>query len=522
MTNEEPLLYVRRASRNQIAVCLAMAGLLFTAFIMTLPFATIPLPRSNAFVPVVSTVLILGDGVTAALLFSQAAVLRSRALAGLATGYLFSSLMVVSYVLSFPSASAPSGLIGGGVNTTPWLYVFWHCGLPCAVIAYTVLRRSLQADPASAGKLRPSVSLCVAATILAALGLTLLSTVGHDLLPPMMVDAIYPSPTNNVRVAAVCASLLHAVALAALWRGQRSLLNIWLMVTMWAWLLETALVVSLSGRYNLGWYSGRAMGMVSGVFVLIALMVEISRLYLQSALSFASAQQQREARLMSLDAAASAIAHEVKQPITAMVTNASAALIRARQDKPDLAKVTRSLEQIVENGHRAAEVVGSVRALFGTHKAKETLVDVNELIRETLQLRSMEIGTRAIVTWHDLAPDLPQLKGQRLQIRQVFLNLLDNAIEALAETSTGPRQVVIRSATAGGGVVAEVSDTGSGIAADQLERIFDAFYTTKTYGTGIGLPLCRSIIEGHGGQLWVTSTVGQGTKFHLKLPGPQP
>jgi len=520
MPDEELLLYVRRASRAQVATSLAVAGLLFAVFVATLPFTETPLPRYNAFIPATAAVLALGDGVTAALLFAQASVLRSRALAALAVGYLFSSLLVVQHALSFPGAFTPDGLVGGGTNTTSWLSVFWHCGLPCSVIAYAFLQRRPEGDPGSSGALRPAVLKSVAAAGVAALGFTLLATVGHDLLPRLMTDAKVPNINNSI--AAVFASVLFAAAIAALLRGPRSLLDIWLMVTMWAWLLEAALLAMISDRYQLGWYSGRLTGMLSGVFVLIALMVEISRLYMQLALSAASEQQQREGRLMSLDAAASAIAHEVKQPITAMVTNASAALIRARQDKPDLAKVTHSLEQIVEDGHRAADVIGSIRAMFGQREDTEIPVDLNELIRESLDLRSIEIASRAIVVTHDLAPDLPKLAVQRLQMRQVLVNLLNNAIEALGERPAGPRRIAVRSAAAdAGGVAIDIGDTGRGIAAGRTERIFDAFYTTKTYGTGIGLPLCRSIVEGHGGKLWVSSLEGQGTTFHIVLPGPQ-
>ena len=521
MPDEELLLYVRRASRTQVATSVAVAGLLLAVFLATLPVADTPLPRYSAFMPVVDTVIALGDGVTAALLFSQAAVLRSRALLALAMGYLYSSLLIIPHGLSFPGSFAPSGVIGGGIDTTVWLAVFWQCGLPGAVIAYAFLRRRPDRNPRSPRAMRLLVIQGFATTVVVVFGLTLLATAGHDLLPPVMGDQIHSS-TNVLVVAAICLTILFALAIAALWRGPRSLLDIWLMVTMWAWLLDTALYVSIAGRYDLGWYAGRAMGLLSGVFVLVALIVEIGRLYMQLALSAASEQQQREGRLMSLDAAASAIAHEVKQPITAMVTNASAALIRARHAKPDLAKVTHSLEQIVEDGHRAADVIGSIRAMFGQRDDAETLVDLNELIRETLDLRSIEIAGRAIVVTHDLAPDLPRLNVQRLQVRQVLVNLLNNAIEALGERPAGPRRIAVRSAAvAGGGVAIDIGDTGRGIAADRTERIFDAFYTTKTYGTGIGLPLCRSIVEGHGGKLGVSSVEGQGTTFHIVLPGPQ-
>jgi signal transduction histidine kinase len=262
--------------------------------------------------------------------------------------------------------------------------------------------------------------------------------------------------------------------------------------------------------------------MLSGAFVLIALLVETSRLYMQAALSAISDEHQREGRLMSLDAAASAIAHEVKQPITAMVTNASAALIRVEKDPPDLPKVANALRLIIADGHRAADTIAEVRALFGNREPTEVPVDLNQLVRETLELRAVELASRGILTTHDLAEDLPELPVRPQQMRQVLVNLLNNAIEALDERPAGPRRIVVGSAsTEGGGVAIDIGDSGRGIAAGQTERIFDAFFTTKTYGTGMGLPLCRSIVEGHGGKLSVTSIEGKGTTFHIELPGPQ-
>jgi len=516
MPDEELLLYVRRASRTQVATSSVVAAMLFAAFLAALPFAHMPLPQYNAFVPVVDTVLFIGDGVTAAILFSQAAILRSRALMALATGYLFSGLIIVPHALSFPGAFGPAGLIGGGFNTTIWLYVFWHCGLPCAVIAYAFLPKSQEGRT---GTMRATMAWWIAGAVLAVLLLSVLATAGHDWLPTLMTNPIDWLPGNAFTIAGVAVLIL--VAMAAVWRGRWSLLDLWLMVALWAWLLEALMSLTVSSRYSLGWYSGRFAAMLSGIFVLLALLVEISRLYLQLALSAVSEQQRREGQLLSLDAAASSIAHEVKQPITAMVTNASAALVRMQHDQPDLARVKGSLERIVEDGHRAADVIGSIRALFGRREVDEDLVDLNQLIRETLDSRAVEIAGRAIVTTQDLTPDLPVLRLQRLQMRQVFVNLLNNAIEALGERPAGPRRIVISSrATEGGGAAIEIGDSGRGIAADQTERIFDAFFTTKTYGTGMGLPLCRSIVEGHGGKLGVSSTVGQGTTFHIVLPGP--
>lgn len=519
MQREDLLVYVRRASRTQIATGAAVAALLFAAFLAALPFLHTPLPRYHATIPVIDTVLLLGDGITATILFTQASILKSRALIALASGYLYSAVIIVPRALSFPDAFAPQGVIGGGINTTIWLYFFWHSGLPIAVIAYALLQRRPQSRRDGERPMRPIVAWSVAGSVTTALLLTMLATEGYALLPAPVPEPINWQSGFLSRLALTIGALLLA-ALALVWRGRKSLLDIWLMVTLWAWLLEIVLILMIPDRYTLGWYSGRIAGMLSGVLVLLALLIETSRLYMQTALAAVSEQQHREARLMSLDAAAAAIAHEVRQPITAMVTNASAALVRMQHEAPDLPKVTRGLQSIVDDGHRASDTIASIRALFGNRAADRAPADINQLIRETLDLLSVEIASRGIVTSLALAPRLPLLEVERLQMRQVFLNLVNNAIDALGERPAGPRRIVIRSeASEDGGVAIDVADTGRGIPADQTDRIFDAFVTTKAYGTGMGLPLCRSIVEGHGGKLWVSSIEGRGATFHIQLPG---
>lgn len=519
MLQEELFLYVRRASRGQIAISVAVFACLLVAFAATLPFSRRPLPEYNAFIPVVDTALLLGDGITATILFFQASALRSRALVALATGYLFAALIIIPHALSFPGAFAPHGLIGGGASTTIWLYFFWHCGLPCAVIAYALLRQRPEQQSFSTTSRRSIAAWSIGAAFLVAGVLTVLATAGHDLLPPLMTNAIDWS-SGSVFWAALCMVALLLGAIFLLARGRKALLDVWLMVAMGAWLLEILLVMSTSARYSLGWYSGRVAGMLSGVFVLVALLVETSRLYVQLAISAAMQRQQREGQLMSLDAVAAAIAHEVKQPVTAMVTNASAALIRIRRDTPDFAKVERTLRLIVDDGHRVADTIGSMRALFGALQVQSVPVDVNQLIRETLDQLSIALTNRRITVALELAPDLPRLEMQRLQIGQLFVNLLNNAIDAVGDRPAGQRRIVIHTETTeGNGIEVRIADTGTGISPEVIDRIFDAFFTTKGYGTGMGLPLCRSIVEYHGGKLWASSDEGRGATFHIQLPG---
>lgn len=361
------------------------------------------------------------------------------------------------------------------------------------------------------------IAFGVAGNAMIVLLLVLLGTLGHALIPTVMDDNLHWSRLIIALMAAMVLPLC-ALAMAMVWRGEKSLVDIWLLVTLWASMLEVLLLLASPGRYTLGWYSGRIAGMLAGLFVLLALLIESGRLYLQFALSAALEQRQREGRLMSLDAAAGSIAHEVKQPIAAMATNAAAALIRIRRPNADLAKIEQTLEAIVDNAHRAADIVGAIRALFGSKGGEATAIDLNELIRETLELVAVSLSSRRIAVALDLDEALPQLMLQRQAMQQVILNLVTNAIDA-ADEATAPRRVSIRSGVAADkDVEIAIADTGMGIPDGEADRIFDAFYTTKTHGTGMGLPLCRSIVEAHGGRVWAEPGPARGAVFLIRIP----
>lgn len=513
---DDLLLYIRRASRTQVNSCLIVAGLLFCAFLIILPYAARPLPHFASFIPALNSALLFCDAVTATFLLSQAFILRSHALVVLALGYVFAGLIIVAHALTFPGALAPWGLLNADLNTAAWLYFWWHCGLPIAAIVYAILRRSTDNDVTdrSVAKLFAGG---LAGVVIAASLLTLLSARADMLLPVIMTDAVVWLGFNLLVLASIVVVLL-VTAMVMVWRGERSLLDIWLMVALWAWLLDAFLLVAGTARYSVGWYAGRVVGLLGSILVLLALLIKSSRLYLQLALSTAAEQRRREEQLMSLDAVAAAIAHEVKQPIAAMATQAAAALIRIRRSDPDLPKIEQTLETIVDDGHRAADVVGSIRALFGVRNEPTIAVDVNRLIREALELLSVALAGRRIAVTLDLDPDLPPLLIQRQQMQQVVLNLVTNAIEA-TEDVVSPRRVSIKSARVeDGSVQITVANTGNSIPPELADRVFDAFYTTKTHGTGMGLPLCRSIVETHGGTIWAEAGLADGAAFHVRLP----
>jgi PAS domain S-box-containing protein len=220
-------------------------------------------------------------------------------------------------------------------------------------------------------------------------------------------------------------------------------------------------------------------------------------------------------RVSTMGELTASLAHEIAQPITAMVTNASAALRWLGRDQPDLTGVSRSVKRIVEDGARANELIERVRSLYKNVPVRHEPSDMNDGIRDVLSLIQYEAERHGVSIRAVLAPNLPPATADRVQMRQVLLNLMLNAIEAMKDS--GGTLTVTSECDEPGHLKCSVSDTGVGLPAEHGDRIFDAFVTTKPTGSGMGLAICKSIIESHGGRLWATANEGPGATFHFTL-----
>jgi PAS domain S-box-containing protein len=213
------------------------------------------------------------------------------------------------------------------------------------------------------------------------------------------------------------------------------------------------------------------------------------------------------------------IAHEVNQPIAAAVTNAQAALRWLDARPPDLDEVRQALARIVRDAHRAGDVIGRIRDLIKKAPPRTNSVDMNEVVREVIELIRGEAVKNGVSLQMELGKGLPLIKGDRVQLQQVVLNLIINAVQAVGAVADGAREVLITTAQADpNGVLVAVKDSGPGLAPASLERLFEAFYTTKPGGLGMGLSICRSIIEAHEGRVWVTANLPRGAVFQFTLP----
>ena len=518
---EQFLLATLPPSPAQRRLAIAIVLTLLAAFVVAAPFRAIQLPKSGAFITAFQTVLFVNDLITATLLFAQFSMLRWHALLALASGYLFTALIAIPYALTFPGSFSETGLLGAGYQTAGWLYLIWHCGLPLAVISYALLKGTDRAARVSQGSTPVAIGFSVAIVTALVCGLTWAVIAGDDALPWLFLDAVRISAFGQYVSAGV--GLLSALALALLWLRWRSVLDLWLMVVLCAWLLEIGFFVLLTAlRFSLAFYASRMFALVTASVVLLVLLTETVTLYGRLARSVTLQRREREARLMAMNAMSASIAHELRQPLAAMMANSDAALLWLAKSPPDLTKARAAVERITNDSHRANEVVASLRALFQKETPEREFRDVNRLVRDVLAIEGEELQRNRISVNLELAEPGAQVLCDRLQLHQVILNLVVNAVEAMSQVTDRARVLRVKSEAHEQGVQITISDSGPGIGQENVDQIFEPFFSTKSHGMGLGLWICRTIIENHNGQLTASSGAGHGAVFLIALPGKKP
>ena len=226
----------------------------------------------------------------------------------------------------------------------------------------------------------------------------------------------------------------------------------------------------------------------------------------------------RASRLATMGQVSASIAHEINQPIAAIVANGDASLLFLAHTPPNLDEVRDGLNCIVKDGHRADDIIGSIRAIFRKGDEQRAPLDVNELVREVLTLMQGEIEIGRVSVQTELISELPKVLGHRIQLQLVFRNLILNAVEAMSSVTDRGRVLQIGSEAMPSGVRIAVADSGTGIDPEIRDRIFHTFFTTKSRGTGMGLSICQSIVEAHGGKLSMSRSHPHGSIFVIVLP----
>jgi two-component system sensor kinase FixL len=235
----------------------------------------------------------------------------------------------------------------------------------------------------------------------------------------------------------------------------------------------------------------------------------------------ASSELAHVSRVATLGELTASIAHEVNQPLAAIVANGEAGLRWLKRDVPDLTEVRNSVERMIRNGQRASEVVQRLRALARKSDPVHVPVAMADIVNEAALLVGRELLVHRATLSVSASAGLPRVRGDRVQLQQVVINLLINGIQAMDGVTDRERALSIKTDSVADGIVVTVSDNGPGIAAETLERLFEAFFSTKSDGMGMGLSICRSIVEAHGGRIWATNRDGAGASFHFSLPALQ-
>ena len=519
------------AQRRRAGIVLILSVLVFAALVPSVRTKLAPLP---AFIPLYESALLITDAITAALLFGQYRILRSRALMVLACAYLYTALLTATHALTFPGVFAPTGWLGAGPQTTAAIYVFWHAGFPLFVLAYAALKRR-ERDAVDAPDWRVAAPardaralwLPVGTVALAAL-LVAWATLGQAGLPTFLAPGHYGLA---LQVSTSVIWVLSLVGVAVLWRARpHSVLDLWLSVSLVAWSFDVALSAMLNaGRYDLGFYAGRVYGLIAGSAVLMELLLENGALYARLVRVHHNDRRQAAALRLARDEARSAdaakslflanMSHEIRTPMNAVI-GLTHLVLQTRLDDTQRDYLTK-----VQTSSKALLALLNDILDYSKIDAGKVVLEAEEFSpEETIEnvgnLFSAKVEEAGLDLLFEIDRDMPpRLVGDALRLTQVLNNLVGNAIKftSVGEVVIGARVVARDDAQVE--LAFSVRDTGIGVTPEQAQRLFSVFHqaersTARKYGgTGLGLAICKRLVELMGGQIEVTPAPGGGSIF---------
>jgi signal transduction histidine kinase len=497
----------------------ALTAIIFLSIvaIIEVPFAQVQLAKIDAFIPVLQTTMCIVDLITAILLFAQYSIQPRPALVILGSGYIASGLFAFLQTLAFPGAYAANGILGGNVDSPGWFFVWWHLTFPAAVLTYALLKDWRPAARGPAKSTASVIAAAVACAMLIVAGLSVLATAGVGYLPALYSGGVTRQTAfaNYINMAMWA---WGATAFAIVCARRRTILDLWLGVTLFAWMpnfIIAAFVTSV--RFSVAWYTARGFTLVASCIVLAVLLTETTVLYGRLTSALVLLRRERANRLLSLDVATSAMAHEIRSPLSVIEAESSIALTWLGRSSPNLEELRTSLFSIVEATERAAQVLSSVRMLFGPRNSQRTLVHSDDLVREVLRLLQHDIQANGISLTTDYQGTETHI--DRVQLQQVVLNLIKNAIEAMSTHAPDMRRLRLSTRLYGKSeILLSFEDTGPGVTSDHQQHIFTPFFTTKPAGMGLGLAICQTIVEAHNGRLYLAKTDSHGSVFEIVLP----
>ena len=517
-----------QATVLQRRVALGMSGLLIAILLLTLPFAFLMLPHIPAYIAIYSSLALFGDLITAYLFFGQFFRTRSPALLGLAVTYLYSSLLILPYMLSFPGVFSATGLLYAGTQTTNWLWIFWHSGFALGIVCSFLLEWKYGGRQAASRQTYRQFALVLALLPLLVLLLSFIAIESDRFLPIMVVNGNYSRLITSgvgpaVMVICVCAWL------ASVFQARRgTVIHTWLSVAVLASLVDVILTLWAGSRFSLGWYLARAYSIVTATAVLYVLLYQVNSLYesfvnqVQELLSIKEANRVRDQFLATMS-------HELRTPLASIIGFSEMLLDDAGTAGWDRQQQS-NLERILANSEHLLDLINDVLDLSkmeaGRMVLNYKLVGVRDLLSSvTEETRSIAIK-RNLFLRTEVQGGLDCLETNAAKLHQVLLNLVSNALKFTDHggVTLSASRVVLPGKGGTEGIAFTVQDSGIGIPADLQERIFEAFYqadmsyTRKVGGTGLGLSIVRQLTALLGGTISVASAPGQGSTFTLTLP----
>jgi signal transduction histidine kinase len=455
----------------------------------------------------------------------------------LASGYLFNTFLIPAHILSFPGVFGENGVIGGGSQTTAWLYTIWHGGFACFVLAYALIRD--EANPPADGIGR-RIALAICAVLLLSLCLILFTTVGHDWLPIIVENNNYSMMVTK-GLSPTMLALCVACVIALGRQKKMNVLDLWVGVVMVVWALEiTMSAVLSSARYELGWYAGRLYGLFASTFVLCALLWENNKLYsnLNAALLLAAERQRdliasrdelaRVQRLESLGQLTGGIAHDFNNVL--QVIAASLSLLRYKLSGNEEAKslIDRSMVSV----ERGARLSSGLLSFARRQPLRPKVVDVSLLLNGMAEVLGRTLGN-SIQIETSIPPGIWNTVADPAMLENAILNLSINARDAMQADGKLKLKLSVRNVHEKNFdfsqtddvppmpyVMISVTDNGAGIPADVLPRVFEPFFTTKplSEGTGLGLSMVHGFAKQSSGHVAIQTELGRGTTISLFLP----
>lgn len=523
------LLSTLPATREQRRFAGAVVALSGVFFLIAAPIAKWPLPQVWAFIPIYQSIVVVNDLITALLLFGQFRMLRSRALLLLASGYLFTGFMAVAHALTFPGLFAPTGLLHAGPQSTAWLYMFWHGGFPFLVIAYALNNDERASARHQRHPARVEIVSSVGVVAAIVCGLTWLATAGQTALPAIMRGAHY-TPAMLAVVSSVW--VLNLAALAVLWlRRPHSALDIWLIVVLCAWVFDIALSAVLNaGRFDAGFYAGRIYGLLAASFVLAVLLLENSVLY---ARLFELRRRERQilehlqeqstellAANSELESFSYSVSHDLRAPLRAI--DGFALMLEEDYAAALNDDAKRLLSVIRTNSRKMGALIDDLLTLsrIGRQEIGQSSVAMHQVAEEAIREATDAGGTRAQIE----LKQLPAVRGDRTLLRQVWANLISNALKYTSRV-TQPR-IEVSGYREAAEIIYRVQDNGAGFDMRYYDKLFGVFQRLhrddEFPGTGIGLAIVQRVVRRHRGRVWAEGKVNGGATFYFALPTESP